>query len=248
MGYRERHPPRPLADTVTALWRDDVDTVRLQRVLPDGCMDLIWTGGAVHVAGPDTAAFLAAATPGQSLVGVRFRPGAAPSVLGVPAHALRDQRVPLDEFWPEATELAARIAGGGDPASILVDAVAQRLRDASPPDPGLRVVVARLRDGRDVAGVADALGCTQRSLHRRCRDAFGYGPSVLRRILRFRAALALAGAGTAFADTAVRTGYADQAHLAREVRALAGVTLRQLLAANGANRSTELPSGSCTTA
>ncbi|MQA14488.1 MAG: helix-turn-helix domain-containing protein [Pseudonocardiaceae bacterium] len=212
-------------------------------------MDLIWTGGAVHVAGPDTAAFLAAATPGQSLVGVRFRPGAAPPLLGVPAHAMRDQRVPLEEFWPEAGELAARIAGGGDPASLLVDAVTRRLRDASPPDPGLRIVVARLRDDDvNVSGVAAALGCTPRSLHRRCRDAFGYGPSVLRRIVRFRSALALAAAGTAFADTAVRTGYADQAHLAREVRALAGVPLRQLLAANGANRSTELPSGSCTTA
>ncbi len=229
VGYRECHPPAPLAGSVTALWRDDVAIARHQRVIPDGCMDLIWTGGAVHVAGPDTAAFLAAAASGQSLVGVRFRPGAAPPVLGVPAHALRDQRVPLEEFWPEAGALASRIADGGDPASLLVDAVARRLRDASPPDPGLRDLVARLREGQGVADIAGVLGCTQRTLHRRCRDAFGYGPSVLRRILRFRSALALAGTGTAFADTAARAGFADQAHLAREVRALAGVPLSELL-------------------
>ncbi|MDQ4020551.1 MAG: helix-turn-helix domain-containing protein [Actinomycetota bacterium] len=80
-----------------------------------------------------------------------------------------------------------------------------------------------------MAATADALGWTERTLHRRCRDAFGYGPSVLRRILRFRLALRLAGQGASFSATAVRVGYADQAHLAREVRALAGVPLGQLV-------------------
>jgi AraC-like DNA-binding protein len=62
-----------------------------------------------------------------------------------------------------------------------------------------------------------------------CLDAFGYGPSVWRRIPRFRTALRLASRGVPVAVTAVRAGYADQAHLAREVRALAGVPLGQLL-------------------
>lgn len=61
------------------------------------------------------------------------------------------------------------------------------------------------------------------------RDAFGYGPSVLRRVLRFRMALRLAARGTPFATVAARAGYADQAHLAREVRALAGVPLGRLI-------------------
>ena len=41
-------------------------------------------------------------------------------------------------------------------------------------------------------------------------------------------------------------GYADQPHLHREVRSLAGVPLRQL--ASAANRSTDVPSGSSTVA
>ncbi len=74
---------------------------------------------------------------------------------------------------------------------------------------------------------------------------------MLRRILRFRAAVGLAREGVPAADAAARAGYADQPHLSREVRALAGVPLGTLLAAgqaDGANRSTPLPSGSCTTA
>ena len=73
-----------------------------------------------------------------------------------------------------------------------------------------------------------------------------YAPAVLRRVLRFRRATDLLYAGVPLAEAAARAGYADQPHLSREVRLLAGVAPRQL--ASGANRSTPLPSGSFTTA
>lgn len=243
-SYRERPPPAQLAGVVACLWHREVYAAQQQRVLPDGCLDLIWMDGAVHVAGPDTRAFLATLNNGQTLTGLRFRPGAAPGVLGVPAYRLRDQRVRLDDLWPGET-LTSHIEGADNPATALAAAVASRRTE---PDLALSAVLARLRHGSSVRTTADALGWTERALHRRCRDAFGYGPAMLRRILRFRTALRLAGQGVPFALIAARTGFADQAHLAREVRALAGVPLGQLLTAKGANRSTAMPSGSCTTA
>lgn len=255
-GYREQRAPSPLTGVVACLWRDGTDTPREQRVLPDGCIDLVWMHGEVHVAGPDTAAYVVSLDAGQALAGLRFLPGAAPAVLGMPAAVLRDQRVPLREIWP-GSALAERVAAAPDPAAALAEAVAPAGADAAAGasavrvDPALRVVLARLRAGCGVAATADALGWTERTLHRRCRDAFGYGPAVLRRILRFRAALRLAEQGTPFAAVAARAGYADQSHLAREVRALADVPLGRLVAAqpgSGANRSTPTPSGSSTVA
>jgi AraC-like DNA-binding protein len=82
--------------------------------------------------------------------------------------------------------------------------------------------------GRPIAEVADTVGLSDRQLHRRSLVAFGYGPKVLARILRLRRALALARDGSSFARASVEAGYADQAHLAREVRALAGAPLTQL--------------------
>ncbi|MGH3911026.1 MAG: DUF6597 domain-containing transcriptional factor [Pseudonocardiaceae bacterium] len=227
IGYREEPAPAGLVGLVACVWRDQAATRREQRVLPDGCIDLIWTDGAVYVAGPDTGAFVVTQEPGQPITGLRFHPAAAPGVLGVPAHVVRDQRVPLTELW-SATSLAEQVAA--DPAAGLAAAVARRASGPDVgPDPALREVLARLRAGSGVAATADALGWTERALHRRCRDAFGYGPSVLRRVLRFRVALRLASHGVPFAATAARAGYADQAHLAREVRALAGVPLGELL-------------------
>ena len=97
-----------------------------------------------------------------------------------------------------------------------------------------------------VTAIASAVGLSSRQLHRRCLDAFGYGAKTLARVLRLVNAVDSARAGIAFADTAARAGYADQAHLSRDVRALAGVPLGQLVsvAPNAANRSTALASGS----
>lgn len=75
---------------------------------------------------------------------------------------------------------------------------------------------------------------------------YGYGPATLRRILRFRRAVELIHTGMDTSAVAAHAGYADQPHLYREVRELAGVPLRQLSSA--ANRSTDVPAGSSTVA
>ncbi|MEW9529477.1 helix-turn-helix domain-containing protein [Microbispora sp. NPDC049125] len=204
------------------------------RVLPDGCMDLIWVDGQVLVAGPDTRAHLFPARAGASYIGLRFAPGTAPAILGVPAHELRDRRVPLADLWPSASarRLAERAAVADDPGEVLQEAAMRRLRSLDGPAGPDRVtagVVDGLRSGLPVSGIADAAGVSERQLRRRCLGAFGYGPRTLGRILRMNRAVELARTGTPFAVVAVDAGYADQAHLSREVKALAGVPLGALI-------------------
>lgn len=200
-------------------------------VLPDGCMDLLRTEGRLLIAGPDTRAFRPGPGLGGPWAGVRFRPGAGPALLGVPAHELRDRRVELADLWPggEARRLTERIDAAPDPAAALEE-LALRLAAAAPPeDPLVRAVAAALAAGRGVAATAEAVGLGARQLHRRSLAAFGYGPKTLARILRLQRALGLARSGVPLAETAARTGYADQAHLARDVRELAGTRLTALL-------------------
>lgn len=230
-------------------------------VLPDGCMDLLWVDGRILVAGPDTAAHPAGEVPGTGFAGIRFAPGTAPALLGVPARVLRDRRVELADLWPavEVRRLAGQVASYEDPRAGLEELARLRAADGGPPDGLAPEVAARLRAGQGVAAIAAAVGLGERQLHRRSLDAFGYGPRTLGRILRLQRALALTRRGLPHAAVAQAAGYADQAHYVREVRALAGTTPGAYYAAGpagsgsaagsaGAKRETPEPSGSRTTA
>jgi AraC-like DNA-binding protein len=210
------------------VWTDTpAASPRVSPVLPDGCMDLLYSEGRLLVAGPDTRAHLPDGPP-VPWSGIRFFPGDAPALLGVPAHELRDRRVELADLWParEVRRLTDRITAAAEPAMALESLALER---AAPCDPELRRLVTVLAAGRTVAAAADELGIGARRLHRRSLAAFGYGAKTLARILRLRRALALAREGVSYADTAVRTGYADQAHLAREVKTFTGSTLGALI-------------------
>jgi AraC-like DNA-binding protein len=226
--YQERPSRVPGA----VVWRRAVRAAGVEaRILPDGCLDLIWTAGRLVVAGPDTAAQLVSDPPHARYAGLRFAPGVGPAILGVPAAELRDRRLRLDALWPGATvrRLAERVAEAPDAGRALEAVALGRLRDAEPPDPAMLAAAGRLRAGAAVAPTAAEVGLSERQLHRRSLAAFGYGPKVLARVLRLQRAVALASAGTPFGAVAAEAGYADQAHLAREVRALAGVPLGALV-------------------
>jgi AraC-like DNA-binding protein len=202
------------------------------RILPDGCMDLIWTGGGLLVAGPDSAVHLVPGSAGNGYVGVRFAPGTGPLVLGVPARELLDQRVPLERLWPQrqVRETAERIWQATDRAAALESLAAALGRAPARRGPVPEAVLRGVRQRTAVTDIARELHLSERQLRRHCLDAFGYGPKTLERVLRLGQALRRARAGMPFATVAATTGYADQAHLAREVRALAGLPLGQLLA------------------
>ncbi|NNN32068.1 helix-turn-helix domain-containing protein [Streptomyces sp. S3(2020)] len=212
------------------VWTNQPSSDGPGRVLPDGCMDLLWHEGRLLVAGPDTRAYVTEGAP-SAWAGVRFAPGTAPALLGVPARELLDRRVDLADLWPaaEVRRLTARVNAAADPASGLEEVALGRAADAEPGDPLLRHVVDALDAGRPVAATADELALGARQLHRRCLAAFGYGPKTLARVLRLQRALGLARGGVSYAETAIRAGFADQAHLARDVRELAGVPLTELL-------------------
>jgi AraC-like DNA-binding protein len=241
--YREFAPPPGLEALVACVWVSHDGEVR---VLPDACVDVVFSAGRLVVAGPATAATFAPATPGQSRVGVRFRVGAAGAALGVPAGELRDQGVPLAELWgADARRLEDRVVAAEDPRAALLEligGVAPRLPAPQDADHEVRraalalarPVVAGQDDAATVAASARAAGLSERQLRRRFERAVGYGPATLARVLRFQRFLHHAHApGTVdapLARLAADAGYADQAHLARECRRLAGIPPSALLA------------------
>lgn len=239
LNYREWPAHPAVRDSVACLWARTTKGAygAADRVLPDGCIDIVWDGVSLIVAGPDTHAWPISHPGGGLFAGVRFRTGRARGFLGTPASELLNQRVPADQVLGSGSlhDLVERLESAGSPpaaAEVLQTAVLDRCSEAGRPELFIDALVAALQarttspfaQPAAVAVVSRGLGVSEREVLRRCRSAVGYGPKTLDRILRFQHARTLARRHSSVAAVAAEAGYSDQAHLARECRRLAGLT------------------------
>jgi AraC-like DNA-binding protein len=233
-AYRELPPSRELHSLVACRWvrrvpQDYPGDSAL--ILPDGCVDLLWRDGNLLLAGIDRRAKPNPVRRGETILGLRLRPGMAGPVLGMPASEVLDGRFPLEDLLGrDGRELEERIGeadGEADAFGLLESMVAQRI-----PESGAdALVLAASRrlgfPGSRVDRRADALGISDRQLRRRFHAAIGYGPKTLDRVLRFRRFVAQAPAVAAgdadLARIAADLGYADQAHMTRDCLRLSGL-------------------------
>ncbi|MFI0845481.1 DUF6597 domain-containing transcriptional factor [Mesorhizobium sp. IMUNJ 23232] len=238
-NYSESAPQAALEAHFQCVWSN---TVRpqggLSAVVPDGCVDITWIDGELVVAGPDTEVAMSALKPGSTVIGARFRPGAAARWLGLPMSEIVGGRLALQHFWgAQASEIAGRIGDAPSGAArmrTLRECLARLAPgvEAPPPDMGFAFHALRTESaGPGMAVILDRLDVSPRTLRRRCQEAFGYGPKTLDRILRFQRFLNFArgSAEPRLAGLAFAAGYADQAHLTREVRRLSGFSPAAIL-------------------
>jgi len=225
-----------LARHVTCVWTQTVpmdSTAFMHRKAPTGSVELVCAVGSMpRIVGPQTGPIEETLAPGTTIVGVRLRPEAATSVLGLPSSTLVDLALGADELWGDRGDaLQERVAGAGsaqEAAAQLQRTVSERLAGATAADPVVAEGVRRLSCGHraGVASMASALFISERQLRRRFEAATGLMPTTLHRILRFQRFLALAWTSerpsTQISRLAVEAGYTDQAHLNREAARLEG--------------------------
>jgi AraC-like DNA-binding protein len=235
-AFRERAVLPALRQHFAKVWFQASASATGKLVLvPDGCADLVWCRGAVHVAGPDRGVKIESIPPGTSVIGLQFQPGALLRWLGAPASEIVDSRIALELFWgAHGRRLSEWIAEARNPNAIarrLELALVRRLPNVAPPDQIPLAIFRAVLDRCDsvvpvTRQLSADLGLSERTLRRRCYEAFGYGPKTLDRILRFQRFLKLARASgmDQTADLASDAGYSDQSHLAREARILSGLT------------------------
>ncbi len=240
---RERRPAAALARYVTCVWTQTVSsdsTPFTHRKAPHGSVELVCSVGSMpRILGPQTGPIEQTLAPGTTIVGVRLRPEAASSVLGLPTSELVDLALDADELWGDrADALRALVAGAGsaqEAAAHLQRTVSERLADSTAPDPvvaeGVRWLMCGRRPG--VASMASSLYISERQLRRRFEATTGLTPTTLHRILRFQRFLALAWISrrpsSHIGRLAVEAGYTDQAHLSREAARLEGRSPRAFL-------------------
>ncbi|MGR6916766.1 helix-turn-helix transcriptional regulator [[Actinomadura] parvosata] len=228
------------------------------RMLPLNAATLIvdFTGAGAFVTGPRSAATLVPQALWRHGVAVGLTPAGMAALTGTPMSEVAGAAaVPLEDLLGarQSGELAGRLAeqaGWAERFALLERWLATRLRPAGPDDLIMRAWrrlqqppdARRLQEPPDartrepggrvtVEGVAAELGVSRRYLELGFRRAVGLSPKTVARVARFqRAVRALSRPAAALDEAALACGYADQPHLTREVRAMAGMTPGQLFA------------------
>ncbi|WP_067478823.1 AraC family transcriptional regulator [Actinomadura hibisca] len=164
----------------------------------------------------------------------------ARALLGLPAGELAGDVVGLpDLLGDRAGELVERLAAAPTwrHRFRLLDTTLSGLVDDGRREPPAEVAQAWRRlvetfGNLQIGALAQEVGWSRRHLNNRFQHEIGLTPKAAARVIRFERARRLlrSPARPSLIDTAVGCGYADQAHLARDFRALGGLTATQWLA------------------
>jgi AraC-like DNA-binding protein len=228
MPYREIPPPAALADVIDCYWVIEGGLPSDSRILPDGCADIIFdvtgAGGDVLVGAMTTAVVVSEFAP--SALGVRFLPGGAHRVIGIPLSEITDASVALVDA---AARLALAVRDAPD-AAARIAAVNAFVAARCVADAHARAVGAawRLIERQPVGTVRDLsarIGVGERTLQRSFLQHSGLTPKQAMRVARLRRAI---GGMRAFPDRdlgriALEAGYYDQPHFCHEFNRMTGL-------------------------
>jgi AraC-like DNA-binding protein len=210
------------------------------RVLPFNLATMIidFAGPSRLVTGPRRVPAVFERTGWGHGVSIGLTPAGVSALLGVPIRDLVGRTARLaDLLGRRDAELAERLGAAPDWPSrfaLLDEQLTARLAiDAWPPDELAMRAWWRLQQSADrprIGALADELGISRRGLEIRFQRQIGLSPGTVARIARFQRALYLLSRAAGLPRTAVESGYADQPHFNREIRAMTGLTPTELCA------------------
>jgi len=251
MRYSELHSQAPLNTFIECFWSlesdNDIVSPQPERILPDGCVELILNFGSPFtqhnddvqqsvqpqnfIVGQMTQPILISPTGLVELIGIRFHPGGTVPFFRLPMHELTNRVVELGSV---ARALEAKLKAATEGCHRLADKIADlehllmNLLLESKTDFRLLRIASKIveRAGSlSIDDLADGSGLSNRQLERRFLNDVGLGPKLLSRILRFQQVFRAVEANRmSWPEVAIDCGYYDQAHLIKDFRQFANQT------------------------
>ena len=259
MIYQESQPVRLLRPFIECFWtlagEPGTFAEGPQRILPDGCVEIILNFAApfVEIADKSEKSQPAHFLVGQmtrpvmikpsglvQLIGVRFHPGGTLPFLALPMYETTDQVIELAAI---NSGLESELIAAADASPALAEKIgaiqrvlSKRLAHWREESRLLDLTSTIVRSGgrASLDTLARDAGLSTRQLRRRFLLEVGVGPKLLCRLLRFQQVFrAIDSEAPDWADIAVECGYYDQAHLINDFRQFAHQTPALLLANRG---------------
>jgi AraC-like DNA-binding protein len=237
MAYTSISPHAALASYIDAYWsvKSAGEESAVSKILPDGCMDIIFNvgedaasmkSGRAYLVGTMTRPFDSRVTPGTKLLGVRFKPAAFSAFYTFSSlHEITDDAIECEKgLAPDLSILQGPVAGLNafflGKLSLPKHVLFPVLEDIH-----LHHGLVRMEE------LAKRHFITVRQLERNFKYHIGVSPKEFINQVRFRHALHVIGhkqPDERLADIAAACGYYDHAHLTNEIKKYTGATPVQL--------------------
>jgi AraC-like DNA-binding protein len=249
--YREQRCPEH-AEHVDFLWYFEGPTRHARkRILPNGKAELIVNLGERYrllegkgpeffgstLSGLQAAPIVIEQPSWQRVLGVRLKPAGAYAITGAQlADACGLSVDAHDVFGPAAGELVERCQARSveDRFGVTLAWLRERLRGARAMTPAVSWAIRRIEQSGgaiEIDAIRRQTAWSKPQMIAAFRDEIGMTPKLYARIVRFRRVLRMLQDGEGpLAAVALGADYYDQPHMARDFRALAGLTPRQFVA------------------
>jgi len=244
MSYHEYSPHPALSNYIDAYWTINTGNIgqpKLHRILPDGCTDIIFNKGETiyrpdqqqamlseesYLVGIMTTYTETMESSGNSILGIRFKPGAITAFYHLDLSEITDTAVPYKDNL--LREIVYR-------STNLVHDLNFYFLQKLPSQPlAINAVLAEIHNSAGQISVAELIkkyAMSERKLERLFNKDVGVSIKAMTRLIRFKHALQVIqnnAAKQSLSDIAYTTGYYDQAHLCNEIKAYTGYTPSQL--------------------
>jgi AraC-like DNA-binding protein len=243
MSYRELIPHSALASLIDAYWvsQSAVASTITTRIMPDGCIDIIFNLGAdrkdegrtimkheqTYLVGTMTTYIDAIQQPDTYMAGVRFKPGAFTAFYNfAPLHEITNTTIELKELpLPEINPAVVDLKTCFDTFFL------KRLQISRNVLPSILAGINKQNGLLTVEAIAKQYAVSSRQLERTFKQHIGISPKAYINFVRYQSAFKLikqGGANRSLADIAFDCGYYDQSHLTNEIKKYTGLTPLQL--------------------
>jgi AraC-like DNA-binding protein len=260
MDYQTYSPSAELQPFIKCFWTLDADadpSPVKQRVVPDGCMEMIFHYGDLYrqyfedgsfivqprcfVFGQITTFLEIAPTGITGLVSARFHPDGLTPFLTVPVAALENKAVELANlFGDKGKELEEKViaeTNNQERIKLIEAFLLSRLAEPQAIDTITKACVDTIFQSQgqlDVVELADKMRLNRRNMERRFVSAIGMSPKQLSKVTRLQATLKMLEQKkyTSLTSLAHENGYYDQAHFIKDFREFTGMSPKSFFAEN----------------
>ena len=261
MNYQVYTPSPELQAFVKCFWtlHDDVIVEKpvKQRVLPDGCMEMIFHYGDLYqqyfedgssiiqpksfVFGQITGYIEIAPRGATGLVAARFLPDGLTPFLKIPVSSLANRAVAIDEIFGEkGKHLEANVIAATndeDRIKLIESFLLSRLVDPQTINTITKNcvdIIFQSQGQLDVVELAEKLKINRRNIERKFVAAIGMSPKQLSRVVRLQATLKMLDQKnfSNLTSLAYENGYYDQAHFIKDFKEFTGMSPKSFFSEN----------------